>query len=439
MKKVALISLGCAKNLVDSEVMLGYIEKNGYKLTVDLHKANVIIINTCGFIHPARKESCDSISEVLALKNKRKDVKVIVTGCYVERSLPELKKDFPEVDSWTGVKDFDKIISIIEEKPYSKSSKCFLYDHTSPRLCSTPSSWTYLKISEGCSHRCGFCAIPLIKGSYKSRTVDSIIQEAEYLLDSGVKEINLISQDTTFYGRDLGLKDGLVYLLKKLLAIKNIGWIRILYGYPEEVNDSLLEIMQDKKICSYLDIPFQHSHPKIIKLMKRNMDGRESLALIEKIRKKIPDISLRTSLVVGFPAEEEKEFLDLQEFVREACFDHLGVFTYSQEAGTYCYPMGDPIDEDIKNTRRNEIMEIQSKISQQINQKYIDQIIETLFEGRIAGDPSVIQGRTPYQAPEVDGVVYIDAPQLPPQMINSFQKVEITDGDVYDLYGQLKT
>ncbi len=438
MKRVALITLGCAKNLVDSEVMLGYIKKNGYRLTVDLHKADIIIINTCGFIQPARKESRDSISEALALKNKRQDLKVIDTGCYAERSLPELKNDFPEVDAWTGVKDFDKIIPIIEEKPYSHSSECFLYDHTSPRLFSTPSSWTYLKISEGCSHRCGFCAIPLIKGPYRSRTVDSIVQEAEYLSDLGYKEINLISQDTTYYGRDLGLKDGLFYLLKKLLAIKNLGWIRILYGYPEEVNDDLLEIMQEKKICSYLDIPFQHSHPKIIKLMKRNMEGRKSLALIDKIRKKIPDVSLRTSLVVGFPAEGEKEFLDLKGFVKEACFDHLGVFTYSQEEGTGCYPMGDPIDEATKNTRRNEILELQSKISFQINQKYIDQTIEILIEGRIARDPSLIQGRTFYQAPEVDGVVYIDAPQVTPQIINTFQKVEITDGDVYDLYGELK-
>lgn len=439
MKKVALITLGCAKNLVDSEVMLGLIQDKGYKLTTDLHKADIIIINTCGFIQPARKESRDFISEALALKNKRKDIKIIVAGCYVERNLPELKKDFPQVDAWTGAKDFDKIISIIEEKPYSHSSECFLYDHTSPRLCSTPSGWTYLKISEGCSHRCGFCAIPLIKGPYRSRTVDSIIQEAEHLSDLGFKEINLISQDTTYYGRDLGLKDGLSYLLKKLLAVKNIGWIRILYGYPEEVNDSLLEIMQEDKICSYLDIPFQHSHPKIIKLMKRNMDGRKSLVLIDRIRKKIPDISLRTSLVVGFPAEGKKEFSDLEEFVKEACFDHLGVFTYSQEAGTNCYPMGDPVDTDTKNTRRNEILELQSKISFQINQKYIDQTIEILIEGRLTGDPSLIQGRTPYQAPEVDGVVYIDAPQAPPQIINTFQKVEITDRDVYDLYGELKS
>ncbi|MBN2245643.1 MAG: 30S ribosomal protein S12 methylthiotransferase RimO [Candidatus Aminicenantes bacterium] len=439
MKTVALITLGCAKNLVDSEVMLGYIEKNGYKLTVDLHKADIIIINTCGFIQPAREESRDSILEALAVKNKRKDVKVIVTGCYAERSLPELIKDFPDIDAWTGVKDFDKIISIIEEKPYSHSPECFLYDHTSPRIFSTPSSWTYLKISEGCSHRCAFCAIPLIKGPYRSRPVDSIIQEAEYLSDSGFKEINLISQDTTYYGRDLGLKDGLPYLLKQLLAVKNIGWIRILYGYPDEVNDDLLEIMQEDKICSYLDIPFQHSHPNIIKLMKRTMDGKKSLALIDKIRKKIPDISLRTSLIVGFPGEGDKEFSDLKGFVSEACFDHLGVFTYSQEAGTACYPMGDPIDEDTKITRRNKVLELQSKISFQINQKYIDQTIEILIEGRLARDPSLIQGRTPYQAPEVDGLVYIDAPQTPPQIINTFQKVEIIDRDIYDLYGELKS
>lgn len=437
MKSIALISLGCAKNLVDSEVMLGYIRESGYTLTIDIHKADIIIINTCGFIHPARVESRDFISEALDIKKKKKNIKLIVTGCYVERNPGELKQDFPEVDAWTGVKDFDKIISIIEGKPFSLSSSCFLYDHLTPRLLSTPSCWAYLKISEGCSHRCGFCAIPIIKGPYKSRPVDSIIKEAEYLSDAGIKEINIISQDSTYYGQDLGLKNGLSYLLKKLLSIKKIGWIRVLYGYPEEVSDSLLEIMQEKKICSYLDIPFQHSHPKIIRSMKRKMNGKESLELIDKIRKKIPDISLRTSLMVGFPEEGIDDFLDLKEFVKEACFDHLGVFTYSQESGTYCYPLGDPVDEKTKIQRKNEVMELQSKISLQINQKYINQTIETLIEGRITSDPSLIQGRTPYQAPEVDGVVYIDAPQTPPQMINSFQKVEITAADVYDLYGQL--
>lgn len=437
MKNVALISLGCAKNLVDSEVMLGYIRERGYTLTIDLHKADIIIINSCGFIHPAREETREIISEALGIKREKKNIKVIVTGCYAERNLPELSQDFPGVDAWSGVKDFDNIISIIEGKPYTPSFNCFLYNHTTPRLLSTPSCWAYLKISEGCSHRCGFCAIPIIKGSYRSRSVDSIIREAEYLSDSGIKEINIISQDSTYYGKDLGLKNGLSYLLKKLLSVKNIGWIRILYGYPEEIHDSLLEIMQEKKICSYLDIPFQHSHPKIIRSMKRKMSGKESLFLIEKIRKKIPDISLRTSLVVGFPEEGNDEFLDLKNFVKEACFDHLGVFAYSRESGTLCYPLGDPVDEKTKIKRRDEIMNLQSKISLQINKKYVNKIIEILVEGRLSSDPSLLQGRTPYQAPEVDGVVYLDSPQSPSKIINSFQNVEITAADVYDLYGQL--
>ena len=437
MKTVALISLGCAKNLVDSEVMLGYIRESGYTLTIDLHKADIIIINSCGFIHPAREETREIISEALSLKRIKKNIKVIVAGCYAERSLPELRQDFPKVDAWTGVKDFDKIISIIEDKPYNTASTCFLYDHTTPRLLSTPSCWAYLKISEGCSRRCGFCAIPIIKGSYRSRSVDSIIREAEYLSDSGIKEINIISQDSTYYGKDLGLKNGLSYLLRKLLAVKKIGWIRILYGYPEEIHDSLLEIMQENKICSYLDIPFQHSHPKIIRSMKRKMSGKRSLFLIDKIRKKIPDISLRTSLVVGFPEEGNDEFLDLKDFVKEACFDHLGVFAYSRESGTLSYSLGDPVDEKTKIKRRDEIMELQSKISLQINKKYVNNIIEILLEGRLSSDPSLLQGRTPYQAPEVDGVVYLDSPQSPSKIINSFQNVEITAADVYDLYGQL--
>ena len=307
MKKIALISYGCAKNLVDSEVMLGYLDRAGYTFVTGPEKADIIILNTCGFIEPAKQEARDALKEAVALKKEGK--KTIVAGCYVERYKDSLTKKYPEIDVWLGVNDFDKIVQAVEGKPFKKSESCFLYDHTSPRFIQTPPAWAYVKISEGCSHQCSFCAIPLIKGPYRSRSIFSVLKEVENLSSRGVKEINLISHDTTFYGRDQNLEDSLPLLLQELLKIHKIEWIRILYGYPEEISHSLLEIMQEEKICSYLDIPFQHSNPRIIKNMKRGMDGRRALKLIQKLRNKLPDIALRTSLVVGFPGEGKARHL----------------------------------------------------------------------------------------------------------------------------------
>ena len=439
MKKVALISLGCAKNLVDSEVMLGILEKQKYELVPEIALADIIIINTCGFIHPARQEARDAIEKAVQEKNKtRKSKKIIVSGCYVQRSLENLQTAFPEVDAWTGVTDFDKIGQIIEGKSYKNAQNCFLYDHTSPRLISTPPAWAYVKISEGCSKHCSFCAIPSIKGPYRSRNISSIVKEVNKLISKGIKEINLISQDTTFYGRDIRLKDGLVLLLEELLNIDDLGWIRILYSYPEEVTDSLLEMMREKRICSYLDIPFQHSHPFITKRMNRGWDGKRSLKLLEHIRKRIPDIAIRTSLIVGFPGESKQEFDDLKAFVTNACFDHIGVFTYSPEEGTSCFQLGDTVKESIKKLRKDDIMSIQAELSYENNKKYVNRIIDILIEGTLKQDQSLMIGRGQFQAPEVDGVVFITSKKIKQEAFNTIQKVEITDRDVYDLYGNLK-
>ena len=251
MKKVALISLGCAKNLVDSEVMLGVLQKQKYDLVPDIATVDFIIINTCGFIQPARQEAREVIRKAVREKNKSPNKKIVVSGCYVQKNPETLQKDFPEVDSWTGVMDFDKIGKMIEGKSYQKAQHCFLYDHASPRLLSTPPSWAYVKISEGCSKACSFCAIPLIKGPYRSRSIPSIVEEVRKLVSLGIKEINLVSQDTTFYGYDLRMKEGLVLLLEELLKIDNLRWIRILYSYPEEISDSLLNVISEKRICSY--------------------------------------------------------------------------------------------------------------------------------------------------------------------------------------------
>lgn len=435
MNKVALISLGCAKNLVDSEVMLGHLSEGGYVFISRPEEADIIIVNTCGFIQPAKKESEEALHRAAEMKKINRNKKVIAAGCYVERNTRELKKKFPDIDGWVGVKDFDKIIQAVEGKAYRKSSRPFLYDHQSPRLLSTPGGWAYVKISEGCSHSCSFCAIPLIKGPFRSRPISSIVQEVEQLASQGVREINLISQDSTYYGRDLGMKDGLPLLLGRLLEIKPVAWIRILYGYPEEVSDSLLDIMKDDRICSYLDIPLQHSDPGIIQHMKRGLDGKRAMRLIEKIRKKLPGVALRTSLIVGFPGEGQKEFDNLEHFIREARFDHMGVFTYSFEEDTKGYTLGDPVDDHVKQKRKDKLMEIQSEISFSNNRKYLERRLDILVEGHLKQDETVLVGRGRFQAPEVDGVVFIDSEGNQGHKIHSIQKVEITDRDIYDLYG----
>ena len=437
MKKVALISLGCAKNLVDSEVMLGILEKQKYDFVPDIEMAEIIIINTCGFIHPARQEAREAIEKAVLEKNKSKAKKIIVSGCYVERSQKNLQKAYPEVDVWTGVMDFDKIGQMIEGRPYQKAQNCFLYDHTSPRVLSTPPSWAYVKISEGCSKSCSFCAIPLIKGPYRSRSIPSISEEVRTLVSKGIQEINLVSQDTTYYGHDLALKDGLVLLLEELMNIRDLQWIRILYSYPEEISDSLLNIMREKRICSYLDIPFQHSNPFIIKRMQRGSDGKKSLRLVERIRERVPDIAIRTSLVVGFPGEGRQEFDDLATFVKHARFDHLGVFTYSLEEGTKCFGLGDPVKEQVKLRRKKKILDIQAEISYENNKKYVGQCLDILIEGTVKQDRTLMVGRGQFQAPEVDGVVFIPSEERERNLFNTIQKVEINGRDVYDLYGTL--
>ena len=440
MEKVALINLGCAKNLVDSEVMLGYLDQKGYEIIADEDEADIIIINTCGFIKEARKESESVIQRALQAKNRSQgEKKVVVAGCYVERNSKRLKKEFPEVDCWTGVKDFNHVADIIENSPYQKSDKCYLYDHRSPRYLSTPSSWAYVKISEGCSHACSFCAIPLIKGMYQSRPVSSIVDEAKMLAEKGVKEINIISQDSTYFGRDLGQKNGLRVLLEELIKIKKIKWIRILYAYPEEIKDSLLDIIKEPKICSYLDCPFQHANRRILDKMKRGMDGSQALRLITKIREKVPDMALRTTLIVGFPGENKNKFEELKNFVKTAQFDHLGVFTYSREENTECYVLGDPVNEETKMERQSELLDIQSDISVQKNRQYLNQIMDVIVEGRLRQDPTLLIGRTRYQAPEVDGMVYIDTKKDPKNYAGQIEKFKITGCDPYDLYGETQT
>jgi len=438
MEKIALVSLGCAKNLIDSEVMLGCLDRSGYEFTNRVEDSDIIIINTCGFIGPAREEALAEIRKAVQIKRKHPSRRIVVTGCYVQREQDFLSHRFPEVDVWMGVNDFDQITSAIRGIPYPRRSRAFLYNHATPRHLSTPPGWAYVKISEGCSHHCAFCAIPLIKGPYQSRTISSIAREVSRLVSEGIREINLVSQDTTFYGRDLGMKDDLPHLLKELIAINNLEWIRILYGYPEEITDSLLEIMQEEKICSYLDIPFQHSDTRIVRSMQRGLSGKPALELIETIRRKLPDVALRTSVIVGFPGEGKEEYNRLLEFVREARFDNLGVFTYSRESGTICFDLGDPIKNSVKQRRRNRLMELQANIAYDCNAKYLGRKLEVLIEGKLQDTPSTWIGRTRFQAPEVDGIVLITTTAPSKRVpIGEIHTVEITRRDGYDLYGEL--
>jgi len=433
---VALIHLGCAKNLVDSEVMLGHLHNARYGFVRSPEDADIVIVNTCGFIRPARDEADDVLGKLARLKTRLPEKRFVVTGCYVAKERDHLKRTYPWVDAWLGVGSFDRIVDAVDGKPVRERGRTFLYDHRSPRLISTPSGWAYLKVSEGCSHRCSFCSIPQIKGPYRSRSPASIVEEARAMAGRGIREIDLISQDTTFYGRDRGLKDGLVRLIRRLIRLEEIEWVRLLYGYPEEVTDGLLEVLDEPKVCPYLDIPFQHADPVVVRKMKRGSDGERALKLIDKIRKRVPDIALRTSLIVGFPGEGAKEFLALKQFVLEARFNHLGVFTYSPEPGTAAKALTDPLTQEEKDRRRDEIMEMQAGISMERNRGYVGRTLDVLLEGPLKKGGGWA-GRTKYQAPEVDGIVMVEDGGTRPKGQKPILKVEITAADIYDLRGKL--
>jgi ribosomal protein S12 methylthiotransferase len=333
------------------------------------------------------------------------------------------------------VRDFDKIVPLLRDEAFAPSAETFLYDHLSPRAVSTPAGWAYVKISEGCSHECSFCAIPRIKGSYRSRPAASIVKEVETLAGRGVREINLISQDSTYYRRDRGRSDGLARLLESLARVGGIQWIRVLYGYPEEVTDSLLEAIRIPKVCPYFDIPFQHADSGILRRMGRSMNGRRALRLLEKIRTRVPGAAIRTSIIVGFPGEGRREFEALKTFVRDARFDHLGVFAYSAEEGTPAFGSGDPVPLSVKEERRETILQIQAEISAALLRTCVGQTLEVLFEGRSGKNSRTWIGRTRRQAPEVDGVVLVRASG--DRLENPIQRVKITSSGTYDLRGSI--
>lgn len=438
MPVILLVTLGCAKNLVDSEVVLATLHERGYDFTADPEKADLVIINTCGFIAPAREEAEQTITEFIRWKKSRPGRRLMVIGCYVERFADYLKVKFPAVDYWAGVRDFDRLWALVEGQNIFGRENTFLLDHRTPRAVSTGRNWAYVKISEGCSHGCRFCSIPLIKGPYQSRTISSVFQEVKSLVNLGIKEINLISHDTTYFGRDRKIKNGLVKLLDKLISVKELRWIRILYGYPEEVTDELLEIMNEEKICRYFDLPFQHASPRVLRLMGRSMDGRRALKLIEKIRHKVPGAVIRTSLIVGFPGEGRREFNELKSFVRQAQFEHLGVFAYSREIGTEAAKLEETVSEADKQQRLQEIMMLQKDISRKFYRAFVGSELEVLLEdieeknGKLVG-----RARARFQAPEVDGQVLVYGLPDYKDRWPDFLKVKIERALTYDLRGRI--
>lgn len=441
--RVNLISLGCSKNQVDSEVMLGLLRQDGFELTPDTEKAEVIIVNTCGFIDAAKEESIDTLIELGKLKKKGPCQLLIAAGCLAQRYGDQLLSQLPELDAVVGTGDFPEIAKLCQKlskkttkrsEPYSMVSQpAFLYDVKTPRLRLSPRHWAYVKISEGCNYRCAFCSIPSFRGDIKSRPADSIVAELEQLASEGVKEINLIAQSLTSYGLDWKKKGELPKLLKRLTAVDGVRWIRLFYAYPTDLTDELIElIVTEDKICSYVDLPLQHIDDEVLKQMRRKGDSRLIRSLLEKLRSRISNLSLRSTFIVGFPGETEVQFQRLLDFVGEGWFTRIGVFSYSHEEGTPAYEFSDSISLEEKNERLNRLMALQEEISLSKNQALIGTIREVMVEDRDE-ETQELFGRLEGQAPEIDGVVALEGDARP----GEFVKVEITGATELDLSGKI--
>lgn len=418
MKKVGMLSLGCAKNLVDSEVMLGELQREGYQFSDDAHQSDVVIVNTCGFIDKAKEESIQAILEMADLKKQGKIQKLIVSGCLSQRYHADMAPDLPEVDLFLGINHVGKVQTFLQSlRAETKDPQAllpeqwqpdFLYNSTHQRVLTTPSHSAYVKISEGCDHVCSFCIIPKLRGKHRSRPIDDIVREVTALGERGVKEINLVAQDSTYYGRDLGIKDGLAKLLEALAEVPKIAWVRVHYMYPYQVTDRLLDIMNGhSKICNYMDIPLQHADKKVLAEMRRGSGRAQLSKYLNRIRKAVPDVFIRTSFIVGFPSEEDAQFDELHSFIKEQEFDYIGVFTYSLEEETTAYPLEDPHSEEVKNQRKETLLATQKEISAEKLAKLKGRTLEVLVEGLHPETDLLLKGRHQGQAPEVDGEVFV--------------------------------
>ena len=438
--KILFISLGCDKNLADSEEMLGLLTAGGHEITDDETQADAIVINTCCFIKDAKEESVETILEMAEYKKTGSCHALIVTGCMAQRYQKEIIEEVPEVDAVLGTTSYGDIVKALEEAVAGNHFEEFrdidyLPDTGSKRVLTTGGHFGYLKIAEGCDKHCTYCIIPKLRGKFRSVPMERLIAQAEDMAEQGVKELILVAQETTVYGKDLYGKKSLHILLKKLCEIRGIRWVRILYCYPEEIYDELIETIRDeKKICHYLDIPIQHASDRILKRMGRRTSKQELIDIIGKLRKEIPDIVLRTTLITGFPGETEEDHEELKEFVDEMEFDRLGVFTYSPEENTPAAEMADQVPEEVKEERRDELMELQQEISYDRGQDRIGQELLVMIEGKVA-DESAYIGRTYGDAPKVDGYIFVQTGEL--LMTGDFAKVRVTGALEYDLIGVL--
>ena len=438
---ILFISLGCDKNLVDSETMLGLLEKRGHRFVEEEEQAEVIIINTCCFIHDAKEESIETILQMAEYKTAGSCKALIVTGCLAQRYQKEILEEIPEVDGVLGTTSFDEIVSVLErilagQQVMEMKPLEYLPDTDRGRLVTTGGHYAHLKIADGCDKHCTYCIIPKIRGNFRSAPMEKILHEAEELVKKGVKELILVAQETTMYGVDLYGEKKLPELLEKLCKIPGLYWIRILYCYPEEITDDLIRVIKEQqKICHYLDIPIQHASDRILKRMGRRTTKAELIERISKLRSEIPDIALRTSLITGFPGETEEDHEELMEFVDAMEFDRLGVFTYSPEEGTPAYKLGEQIEEEVKEDRRNEIMELQQEIAFDKANEKIGQIMTVMIEGKVAEENAYV-GRTYMDAPGVDGMIFVHT--LEELMSGDFVKVRITGAYEYDLIGEIE-
>jgi ribosomal protein S12 methylthiotransferase len=482
--KIGFVSLGCPKNLVDSEVMMGLLDRAGAEMTSDVEAAEILVVNTCSFIDAAKQESVDTILEMAQHKTNGRARRLIVAGCLVERYRDEIRKNIPEVDAVVGTGELEQILAaagldapkpqIQEPSPFTILSGAqsaglssfrpegdlresqgrfsrsewdgaeahlpqYLYDHTTPRLLATKKASAYIKIAEGCDHPCSFCVIPNLRGKFRSRRFESVIAEAESLVAQGVREITLIGQDTTCYGEDLGLKDGLAQLLDRLATIPGLVWLRFLYAYPNKITGRLLEtIAKHPNICKYLDVPLQHASGPVLKSMKRGANAGIFWKTMEKVRTAVPGIALRTSFIVGFPGETEDDFETLCDFVREAKFEWLGVFGYSDEDGSGAYGLSGKVAQRTIERRKRELMKIQQRISRERKAAWIGRELDVLVEGESEETALLWEGRSEFHAPEIDGKVYInDFGPFDELHAGRFYRCEITEAHDYDLVARV--
>ena len=438
--KILFISLGCDKNLADSEEMLGLLTGSGHEIVDSEEEADAIVINTCCFIHDAKEESVNTILEMAEYKKAGTCKVLIVTGCMAQRYKEEITQEIPEVDAVLGTTSYGDIVKALNEAQAGNVFQEFrdindLPESSGRRVITTGGHFGYLKIAEGCDKHCTYCIIPSLRGKFRSVPEERLLKQAEYMASQGVKELILVAQETTVYGTDLYGKKTLHILLKKLCQIKGIRWIRVLYCYPEEIYDELIQVMkEEKKICHYLDLPIQHASDRILRRMGRRTSKAQLVEIITKLRREIPDIVLRTSLITGFPGETEEDHQELMEFVDEMEFDRLGVFTYSPEEGTPAETMEGQVPEELKEERRDEIMELQQEISLDKGNDRIGQELLVMIEGKVSGESAYI-GRTYGDAPKVDGYMFVQTGEL--LVTGDFAKVRVTGAMEYDLIGEL--